>query len=278
MALHKQFENFPNEAAFTIDFIIPLLRRLGYSTVVYYHGRREFGRDVIFAEIDRFGHIVYGAMQVKFQGSISQSDSHKLVEDARESFGHPFEHPERKTSEFVSRFYVANAGSISDNARSNIFSLLDRATSANTVLLGGHALVALNQNATATRDGFVAEVLTGLLLEFRTNRSNNLYESICNYATEDVYTFVRYRLTATTRMLDTPVVNDYEILQFLYEIWHHGTVTNSLVDSADTPLNVPEMKKIRFQYAKSTAEAFLTAIDSVQPRIEQLLADLGRSF
>ena len=33
--------------------LIPLLQRLGFSLVFNYHGRAEFGKDLIFAEVDR---------------------------------------------------------------------------------------------------------------------------------------------------------------------------------------------------------------------------------
>ena len=63
MAIPPEFRNFNDEADFTARWIIPLLHRLGFSVVVNYHGQREFGRDVVFGEIDRFGHVVYYAMQ-----------------------------------------------------------------------------------------------------------------------------------------------------------------------------------------------------------------------
>jgi len=46
------------EFQFRDQFVMPLLVRLGFGLVVNYHGAREFGRDVIFGEVDRFGHVV----------------------------------------------------------------------------------------------------------------------------------------------------------------------------------------------------------------------------
>jgi hypothetical protein len=56
MAIPKEF-NFVNEDDFIQRFVIPLLHRLGFSVVANYHRTHgELGKDLVFAEIDRFGH------------------------------------------------------------------------------------------------------------------------------------------------------------------------------------------------------------------------------
>ncbi|MDP2754082.1 MAG: hypothetical protein Q8P40_06790 [Nitrospirota bacterium] len=70
MAIPPEF-NFANEDEFTQEFLIPLLQRLGFSLVVNYHGSSEFGKDLIFAELDRFGHVRYHGLQAKYEPSIS---------------------------------------------------------------------------------------------------------------------------------------------------------------------------------------------------------------
>ena len=67
-------------------FLIPLLQRLGFSIVVNFHGTSEFGKDIIFGEIDRFGHVVYHGLQAKYVPSISLSASDELIEDAKQAF------------------------------------------------------------------------------------------------------------------------------------------------------------------------------------------------
>ena len=51
MSIEAEFKAFANEAEFTSRFLVPLLRRLGYSVVDEYHGQREFGKDLVFGEI-----------------------------------------------------------------------------------------------------------------------------------------------------------------------------------------------------------------------------------
>ena len=70
------------EFQFRDTFVMPLLIRLGFGVVMNYHGQREFGRDVIFGDVDRFGHVVYYGMQIKYESSISLGDSHSLIQDA----------------------------------------------------------------------------------------------------------------------------------------------------------------------------------------------------
>ena len=72
------------EFQFRDKFVMPLLVRLGFGVVLNYHGCREFGRDVIFGDIDRFGHVVYYGMQIKYETSIGLAASHELIQDAEQ--------------------------------------------------------------------------------------------------------------------------------------------------------------------------------------------------
>jgi hypothetical protein len=104
--------SFQNEADFTSRFLVPLVRRLGYSIVAEYHGAREFGKDLVFGEIDRFGEVAYHGLQSKYQDSISQADSEGLIEDCKQAFRHPFRHPTTGAEHRIASLVVANAGSI----------------------------------------------------------------------------------------------------------------------------------------------------------------------
>ena len=125
------------EFQFRDSFIMPLLVRLGFGIVVNYHGTREFGRDVIFGDLDRFGHVVYYGMQIKYEPSVSLSGSHELIQDAEQATNNPFRHPHTGREEFISCFYVANAGDISDAARENFFNTVARRGIRDSRLLSG---------------------------------------------------------------------------------------------------------------------------------------------
>ena len=167
MSFPNEF-NYKNEDEFIQKFLIPMLNRLGFS-VVNYHGPQEHGKDLILAEIDRFGHVRYHAMQAKYQPSLSVSDSHGLIEDCKEAFTNPFRHPHTGLSEGISCFYAVNGGSISDAATTNYFNALI-VYGSNARLLDGKALVALDRSVAFARNDSVKEMLTGLIMEIRVNR------------------------------------------------------------------------------------------------------------
>ena len=171
MPLEAEFKTFGNEADFTSRFLVPLLRRLGHSIVAEYHGQREFGKDIVFGEIDRFDEIVYHGLQSKFQESIGQSDSEGLIEDCKQAFRHPFRHPTTGAEHRITSFVLANAGSIADNARENFFTAATNAEHGGAVkMLDGKALLALDRWATINRVEHVGEILAGLIVELRGNR------------------------------------------------------------------------------------------------------------
>ncbi|HTU21837.1 MAG TPA: hypothetical protein VMG10_27610 [Gemmataceae bacterium] len=145
MAIPARFKYTGDDKEFQFrdDFVMPLLVRLGLGIVLNYHGARELGRDVIFGDIDRFGHVVYYGMQIKYETSIGKRASHALIEDAEEATNNPFTHPQTGKEEYISRFYVANAGDISELARSNFFKSLLKKGIRDARLLDANALLLL---------------------------------------------------------------------------------------------------------------------------------------
>jgi len=161
MPIERHFK-YANEAEFTNQFLVPLLRRIGYSVVVEYHGTQEFGKDLVFGEIDRFGQVAYHGLQAKYVDSISQSDSHALIQDCREAFGNPFRHLSTGAEERISTFTVANGGSIADNARTNFFNTLASPHGGHIRMLNGKELVELDRWAAVRQVESVGPQLTGL--------------------------------------------------------------------------------------------------------------------
>lgn len=74
MAIPPELQRFANEAALIHELLTPLLVRLGFGVVVDYHGRREFGKDLVIAEIDRFNHVRYHGLQAKHVDSIGKGE------------------------------------------------------------------------------------------------------------------------------------------------------------------------------------------------------------
>lgn len=170
MTIPAELATYANEADFRDRFLVPLIRRLGYFTVDIYHGPGEFGRDLIFAEIDRFNDVIYHGLQAKFESSIGQGDSMGLVDDCREAFLQPFRHPRTGATHHISRFYIANAGTFSDNAKSNIFQAAMQNQNAGHVrLLDGPKLLELDRWASVNRVDGIGSLLMGLRHELANN-------------------------------------------------------------------------------------------------------------
>ncbi len=168
MAIAPELNRFNSEADFTTKFLIPLIQQLGFS-VVYYHGTREFGRDLIFAEIDKFGNVRYHAMQAKFVDSISLTASHDLIRDCEQAFAVPFNHPQTGLSHRISTFYAVNGGTISEQAKELYFNSLLPKFGSNIMLIDGAGLVALDRFALAGQPTRTRERLTGLVWEIHLN-------------------------------------------------------------------------------------------------------------
>jgi hypothetical protein len=108
-----------NEEDYTTNVVIPLLRQLGYSEVTYNHGIAEFGKDVVFADYDRFGNKVYHAAQVKV-GDLSGSNKSKvndIISHIERAFDIAFDDLISKTGVRLSHFFVIVSGRFVGNAR-----------------------------------------------------------------------------------------------------------------------------------------------------------------
>lgn len=107
------------EDEYTLTVVIPLLRQLGYSEVTYNHGIDEFGKDIVFADYDRFGNKVYHAVQVKV-GDLSGGNKTKmsdLINHVERAFNVSFEDLVTKTKVRLSHFFVIISGRFTGNAR-----------------------------------------------------------------------------------------------------------------------------------------------------------------
>ena len=175
MAIPAEF-NYRNEDDFVQRFLIPLLHRLGFSVVVNYHGTQEFGKDLIFAEIDRFGQIRYHGLQAKYATSIGLKDSSGLIDDCDQALANPFRHPHTGATERISTFYAINGGDISEQGGTNFFNRLTR-YGGNVRLLDGKALLALDRWAALNRTEAIGETLSGLIIEVKLNK-NIIFNSL----------------------------------------------------------------------------------------------------
>ena len=74
-----------DEVKYTIEVLLPLFRNMDFIDVKYNHGKREFGKDVTFSEMDKFGERRNYGVQVK-AGSLSGeagSEIDKIIEKTK---------------------------------------------------------------------------------------------------------------------------------------------------------------------------------------------------
>ena len=160
---------YANEAHFRRAFLHRLLQSLGYALVLDYHGAEEFGKDLVFGEVDRFGHVRYHGLQARFVASIGLKGVPDLIECCHQAFANPFVHPATGQQETISSFYAVNAGSISDRARRNFFAALVPRYHRNVFLLDGQTLLRLDRWAGTARFDDLYHRLVGLINELELN-------------------------------------------------------------------------------------------------------------
>lgn len=251
MAFPAELKSYNNEEHFTDDFLIPLLQRLGFSIVVNFHGASEFGKDIIFGEIDRFGHVVYHGLQAKYVPSISLSASDELIEDAKQAFNNPFTHPQTGQTERISTFFACNGGTISDQATTHFFNSLQPIHGANVRILDGKALVALDRLAALNSGAFVKERLSGLLLEIRYNRMTTVLSAkrMSEFLDGGSPPMARFRLVATEAVLAQPILLIEDFVNALHRYWGRCNVFNNLLDGASAPLANVEFRRNQIRTA-----------------------------
>jgi len=280
MALSEELKKFENESTFIDQFLIPLLHRIGFSVVVNYHGSREFGKDIVVGYIDQFGHVVYQGVQAKFERSISLGSIESVIKDANQSFNNPFNHPQTGSNERISTFYFANAGSISEEARTHFFNSLSNPLGGNVRLLDGKALVYLDRWATFNRGQFVIERLSALLFEIRNNNlfSVRIENFLEEYISEDgSYPMHRLVLADVMGYLETPAI--YQSILSINDVqayYRQCSMFNAVIDSAGVSFGSKEFRIKRVESAIKLAPKIRDMGKNIDIAISRLLAELGR--
>jgi len=114
----KDVSEAENEADFTIGVLIPLLRKMGFSNVRYNHGKKEYGKDIVFSRRTEFDEYEYWGVQVKF-GDVSggvNSDIDTLVSQAEDAFKMPFYDVYTRSKHRISKLLIAISGKFTENA------------------------------------------------------------------------------------------------------------------------------------------------------------------
>lgn len=113
-----------SEREWTENYLVPLLRRLGYRKIDFTHGVLEAGRDVVFADIDRFGLLKYYAAQIKMGSLRSESETQELrtiIAQVSSAYETPYRDPSTGTEHKISGVYLIVNGAVTEAARQVLF-------------------------------------------------------------------------------------------------------------------------------------------------------------
>lgn len=283
MAVPPQLKNHDSEDAFNQDFVIPLLHRLGFSVVANFHGQSEFGKDLVFSEIDRFGHVRFNAIQTKYVPSISLNAVDELILDCKQAFSNDFRHPQTGSLERISSFYAVNGGSISDQAIQHFFSTLHPQYGGNVRILQGKDLLVLDRwSNSKSRDNSVA-LLTGLILEVKFNRRQlqtmeaSMLNSIANE--KKMRPMESIKPDATSAFLTAPPVSESELISKIELYWSLLHMLSEVLSQLRGRLGQFQLK-----YQTDMLTAFKVVRvqidntgDSIEAELDKLLLRLSQS-
>lgn len=117
-----------DEIKFTVEVLLPLFRNMGFIDVKYNHGKREFGKDVTFSEIDKFGVRRNYGVQAK-AGNLSGeagSEIDKIIGQINDAFSMPFVNTTSREKRYISDLIIAISGRFTDNAKDKIIEKINR--------------------------------------------------------------------------------------------------------------------------------------------------------
>lgn len=111
-----------DELKLSKEIIHPLLIKLYFHNVKYTHGKKEYGKDFLFSELNKFGEYIHYGMQVK-AGDISgkaNSEIDTIISQLEDAFSMPFYQLGNKNQQFISLFIITISGKFRENAKEKI--------------------------------------------------------------------------------------------------------------------------------------------------------------
>lgn len=250
MSLHEQFSD---EASFRTDFVRPLLNKLGFFLVTEYHGRREFGKDFVFSELDRFGGIRNYGAQVKHARTIGLGSAiDDLVTDTNQAFANPFTLADSQEDEYICAFYIFNSGSITPEAKDDLINRIKIAPyKGNVHLLDGARLDSLNRWATFQNDQNIRHRLLGLRNQLTMNIK--IWDSIREDAERETFKEARGPILAGIEaFLSLPIFPERISENDVMQLWQHARIIHSICSRYLLGVRVKE--EIRRQDIKNVSE------------------------
>lgn len=112
-----------SEVAWVEQEVLPLLRRLGFVRVDFTHGPTERGKDIVFAELDRFGLLRYYAAQAKREALHAKEGGREfetLCTQLRAAYDYPYDDPTSGRRVKMSGVYLLTMGNVTPEVRARL--------------------------------------------------------------------------------------------------------------------------------------------------------------
>jgi hypothetical protein len=121
-------EVLDDESKFSLEVLLPLFRNMGFSDVKYNHGKREFGKDVTFSEIDRFGIRRNYGVQVKVGDLSGEAGAaiDKIIAQIEDAFPMSYVDTTSREKRYITDLIIAISGRFTDNAKDKIKEKINR--------------------------------------------------------------------------------------------------------------------------------------------------------
>lgn len=125
-----------NEKEFTLRTVLPILRKLRFQNVRYNHGKREFGRDILFARPTEFQEMEHWGAQVKFGDIAGGADGEidTLIGQIDDAFKMPFYDLYSKQKQRISKLAMIVSGKFTENAIEKICEKIESHAARNNVV------------------------------------------------------------------------------------------------------------------------------------------------
>jgi hypothetical protein len=117
-----------NERKFSSEILLPLFRKMGFHNISFKHGRKEFGKDFTFSEIDKFNQVQHYGVQVK-AGNISgevNSVIDEIISQIKDAFRIPYYDINNNNPHYISTCLIICSGSFTENAKDKIMHKVDK--------------------------------------------------------------------------------------------------------------------------------------------------------
>jgi hypothetical protein len=134
-----------DESLFCTDVLLPLFRRMGFLTVRYRHGVKEYGKDFTFSELHLFGGLRHYGVQAK-AGNVSggvNAAIDEIIGQIGDAFAMPYYEVGSKDPQCISTFVIAISGVFTDNAKDKIAEKIPKGLIGSIVFLDRELIVEL---------------------------------------------------------------------------------------------------------------------------------------